>query len=344
MIDRTPTSEHSGGTGATAWGIPTTLAPSPNFRVDTDSSPANTWEWTDYALSSATSGNYRGICQVCHTANNKFNAPSTDVWNDEPLHFTTKVSCGSGGECHNHQNSFNQKKCNECHQAAPRPGGWASPLDRHKKHFERDPMTDPTALPTTFDDLVGFATATQYAYACAKCHSSDPTASPAAVAHFNDVVHDGSAGNGFDAQVAFDTTTDPKNPGGTYTFEAWATRAEDSTQTDGRRWKWSDTAPGGSCSNLYCHSNATPLGGTMRYGENKGGTGAAPYYWHTTVLGCAGCHEVTGATAANQPSLSQRHTKHIAGGGTAYAYSCDECHATVVPTTPAPRSRTSAST
>jgi len=71
------------------------------------------------------------------------------------------------------------------------------------------------------------------------------------------------------------------------------------------------------CTNVYCHSNGAPTGGTLVYqpvtwGNNKGSiidqTGR-----------CGSCHSATPATNA--------HTKHLS-----YNYGCQNCHATTAAT------------
>jgi predicted CxxxxCH...CXXCH cytochrome family protein len=66
----------------------------------------------------------------------------------------------------------------------------------------------------------------------------------------------------------------------------------------------------GSCSDLYCHSNAAPF--------DKSSSTATPA-WGGGEQACSSCHD-TGGTSSG---LSGRHGKHT--GGT-YNFACDRCH------------------
>ncbi len=67
-----------------------------------------------------------------------------------------------------------------------------------------------------------------------------------------------------------------------------------------------------NCSTVYCHSNATPLGGTLL---------APAFSWTSAAdMTCGSCHAVSAFGGTN---LSAKHSKHLTG----YTYTCDECHA-----------------
>ncbi|OGU18065.1 MAG: cytochrome C [Geobacteraceae bacterium GWC2_53_11] len=66
----------------------------------------------------------------------------------------------------------------------------------------------------------------------------------------------------------------------------------------------------GSCSSLYCHSNAAPF--------DKASSTATPV-WGGAAQTCSSCHDSGG----NATGLSGLHAKHT--GGT-YAFVCDRCH------------------
>lgn len=65
------------------------------------------------------------------------------------------------------------------------------------------------------------------------------------------------------------------------------------------------------CDNLYCHSNASPLNGTLAYAQPA---------WNGTGLSCNSCHN---APADASKTWSSSHTKHTAN----YSFTCDKCHA-----------------
>lgn len=66
----------------------------------------------------------------------------------------------------------------------------------------------------------------------------------------------------------------------------------------------------GSCSGLYCHSNAAPF--------DKANTTATPV-WGSGPQSCSSCHD----TGGNSTGLSGRHAKHTGG---IYTFACDRCH------------------
>ncbi|MGB8930709.1 MAG: CxxxxCH/CxxCH domain-containing protein [Anaeromyxobacteraceae bacterium] len=66
MIHEQPVRDHSGSTG---WGVPTTLALAVDFNKAVGGT-TTVFDWADYVDSTATVGNYNGVCQVCHTSTN----------------------------------------------------------------------------------------------------------------------------------------------------------------------------------------------------------------------------------------------------------------------------------
>ncbi len=70
----------------------------------------------------------------------------------------------------------------------------------------------------------------------------------------------------------------------------------------------------GQCSNLYCHSNASPLGGTASY---------KTVTWGGAAMACNSCHSGAGDAS---PTWSVSHTKHV---NTYTQYNCNHCHSTV---------------
>ncbi|MSM40519.1 MAG: CxxxxCH/CxxCH domain-containing protein [Geobacter sp.] len=75
----------------------------------------------------------------------------------------------------------------------------------------------------------------------------------------------------------------------------------------------------GTCSNVWCHSNAAPVGGTNTY--------QASLTWSGT-LGCTACHG--GSSGTGGTGLSAVHGKHISGGAGQFSYTCDKCHVNTV--------------
>ena len=317
MMQEVPVADHDG----TSWGeSPTLFGKYVDFHDDLDGDVnGGTWTWNDYVIDTEYGdGFYHGICQACHTQNARFlNDEGLNGYafanDDGPNHFEPQ-RCTQAG-CHLHNNTFTQKGCNECHDAPPVP---TSPVDVHTAHYE-----DSAIIPQAYTNLTPATTATTYYIPCAKCHSPNSN-NPAATTHFNDLGnHSGSAGDGFSVEVSFDDTTLPNNAGGSYDQEAYAGRAEDQgAPADGRYWRYTDeVSPGqGSCSNLYCHSNAAPVGGL----DDK-----KQVWWVGDSLTCSGCHATTGATTGGSTDLSENHAKHINGGAN-HSYTCDECHALTV--------------
>ena len=70
----------------------------------------------------------------------------------------------------------------------------------------------------------------------------------------------------------------------------------------------------GQCSNLYCHSNANPLGGTNIF---------TTVTWGGSAMACNSCHSSPSDTS---PTWSASHTKHVK---TYTQYTCNYCHSTV---------------
>jgi len=70
----------------------------------------------------------------------------------------------------------------------------------------------------------------------------------------------------------------------------------------------------GQCSNLYCHSNANPLGGTNIF---------TTVTWGGSPMACNSCHSSPSDTS---PTWSASHTKHVK---TYTQYTCNYCHSTV---------------
>jgi len=82
-----------------------------------------------------------------------------------------------------------------------------------------------------------------------------------------------------------------------------------------------------TCTNVYCHSNANPRGGTMvtrttpSWSNAKGGGKGAIIGQPTE---CGTCHSMAGDPV---PSWSLSHTRHINGYGANASFTCNACHA-----------------
>lgn len=239
-----------------------------------------------------------GVCEACHTKTNHYRNDSSG---GDHTHNQNQRCVG----CHKHNEGFKGAGCNGCHKGPPTVG----------KHGAHDEIWDSTEgnTATSYTDTASHGTATQYGFACAKCHDGT---------HANDT-HAGTAGDPYRVEVAFDATSNPMNPAGAYSqvYPGGAPSPDQGLDTT-KYWSWTPTVAGtdGQCANLYCHSNASPVGG----GTNS----YAPVQWNqAAALTCASCHATTGATAAGQTLLSRKHASHINGGAGNYTFTCDECHA-----------------
>ncbi len=79
----------------------------------------------------------------------------------------------------------------------------------------------------------------------------------------------------------------------------------------------------GTCSNVWCHSNANPTGGTNSFSTPA---------WNAAMT-CGSCHENAAAALAMQSSvnpapMSGAHIKHVATDGYGVNINCSACHST----------------
>jgi predicted CxxxxCH...CXXCH cytochrome family protein len=228
-----------------------------------------------------------GICQVCHTRTK--NVSGDARWQNAAAggnvdsHYDSSGSSRCTG-CHTHQDGFSGAggACDSCHDLPYTIG----------KHGSHDQVQ---AGPGGWSDTTATTTATQYGFACAKCH-----AGPASAGHMSD----GSKPHTVD--ISFDTSADPKNPSGSYAPDGGSQVSDPGANGDG--YYWSD----GTCDNLYCHSNAAPLGGSIAYQS------PAPTWNQAGSLTCTSCHD----TGGGGTTLSSAHKIHT---GT-YGYVCERCH------------------
>ncbi len=232
-----------------------------------------------------------GICQACHTRTE--NATGDARWrnSDSGGNVDTHYDSASTSQCtgcHTHDTGFSGAGagCDSCHDAPPPNADDGV----HEAHY-----AIALGVPDSYSNLTSATTAADYGFTCAKCHSGS---------HFND----SNAGTPVDphvVEVAFDATVDPQNPGASYTPAA----GQNDTGPGGETWQWSD----GSCSTLYCHSNATPLdGGAPVY--------ASPTWNQAAALTCTSCHDGAGAATG----LSNAHRLHT--DPAKYDFECLRCH------------------
>ena len=244
-----------------------------------------------------------GPCQVCHTRTKSSGGDArwrnATAGGNVDTHYASASTSDCIG-CHTHDAGFSGAggACDSCHFAPPTVG----------KHGSHDEIG---TTPTAYANLTPLTTPTQYGFACGKCHTGS---------HFNDPTKPHTV------EVIFDDTQDPKNPTGTYASDAPSQATDPGANGDG--WYWSD----GDCSNLYCHSNAQPLGGLVDYDIVT---------WdQVTPLTCAGCHNTQASddTGGTTIDLSDTHGMHIqstSGETGTYSFKCDECHAQTIKDNPA---------
>lgn len=73
----------------------------------------------------------------------------------------------------------------------------------------------------------------------------------------------------------------------------------------------------GQCSNIYCHSNANPLGGTNQF---------STVTWGGSPMACNSCHSGAGDAS---PTWSSSHTKHVNTYSANSNFTCNACHSEV---------------
>jgi predicted CxxxxCH...CXXCH cytochrome family protein len=202
-----------------------------------------------------------GVCNACHTAPT---AHYTQTAGDG--HFTSQRCVA----CHAHNQGTNlaftqtaATACGSCHNAPPTAGS-------HAKHLE----AGAAAVPTSYAGAVT-PTATQYAFACVRCHNGT---------HLN------NNANPLVAEVIF------QSGGGTYT--AGGTVGSETNATSGLSFR---NTNGTGCNANYCHN---PQGGAV-YAARLNPA------WGSGVIGCAACHDDDVGTT----TLSTWHDRHILSTG-----------------------------
>jgi len=186
--------------------------------------------------------------------------------------------------------------CASCHEAsAALSSGTTDTRNRHWQHYE---VGAPTA--TNFN-AVNSSTTTSYRYNCGVCHYNLPHSQGFA-----------NVTNGIHAEVAFNIVQSPTTTGGTYA-------AGTLTTADSRTFGYSYN---GTCSNIYCHSNGSPLGSATFTGVTVS--------WGKTLAtapnDCSVCHGgMANSTQGQGPIATNQHPIHITTPS-GYGFSCAECH------------------
>ncbi|MBT0663738.1 CxxxxCH/CxxCH domain-containing protein [Geobacter pelophilus] len=168
---------------------------------------------------------------------------------------------------------------------------------------------------------------TYYNYACDQCHATKPVSPLTGAAHAGGAVSTTQAANvvfsnnstvwrsnvkyGDDAATSFKYRSMYNNP---FVGAVTPAYAPGTAQTADKGYAWTN----GTCSTVWCHSNAAPAGGTNNY--------VSPT-WTNGALACTACHG--GSTGTGGTGLSSIHGRHVSGG-TGFAYTCDKCHANTV--------------
>ena len=168
--------------------------------------------------------------------------------------------------------------CSGCHEASSNLSNGQTGNNRHSLHYA---TTTVAAANLTTDA----STPGAYIYNCGNCHD------PGQTAHARGPAHAGVAAE-VKFNVSWATTTT-----GLYTLGS-------STFTDSREFVFSGNA---ACTNLYCHSNGNPLGGTISF---------ATATWNQTAASpnCGICHAATPST--------NKHPMHVS----TYGFGCLKCH------------------
>jgi len=178
--------------------------------------------------------------------------------------------------------------CDNCHS------GNKNLAPSHALHWNSTSFANSTDISLANN----ISTTTANIFTCANCHPST---------HAN-----GPAGTNRAAEVSFNITwAGTGNTTGSYTQGA-------ANAVDSRGFDW---RTGGSCTNLYCHSNAKPVTGSGGFARSNIYVNAI---WNSGSLSCNGCHD---APNTGSSTWSAAHDKHVDAAGGAYSFTCNNCHA-----------------
>ncbi len=253
-------------------------------------------------------------CQNCHVATTSDGTTIVSGGGqhiDKSVQVAFNATAGSVGSY-----AFNTKTCSAttCHgNSSPAWGGATTCASCHESMGAWGTSTD-TYNPAHQKHVL----ATGYDFSCQNCHSAATTGHAtgpvttfqSAEVKYNTTgtaVVSGLYGN---SPVNYRTlpsmTTNPYN--GAASATPWYTGSTTVWTTDSINPSVKYSA--GTCGNIYCHSNAAPVGGINTYVNTA---------WSTTPMTCNSCHNIG-------TSGSARHTIHA----TTYGFTCKSCHDTAV--------------
>lgn len=214
-----------------------------------------------------------------------------------------------------------------CHGTAASPA-WGDATTCATCHANQGAGTQTASFNGAHAQHSDWATAGKYNFACENCHSLKSvtpaghakgavSANQAAEVKF----YDGAFTNWTSTSYGDETAKKYKfralnsNPyGATAPVPAYSPGGTIAATDNGFNW----TA--GTCSNVWCHSNANPVSDGVTTRNNAYATAPA---WNTTISNCTSCH---GDKTSN--SLSPAHDRHVLATG--MNYGCVTCHADTV--------------
>jgi predicted CxxxxCH...CXXCH cytochrome family protein len=225
------------------------------------------------------------LCRACHVTAAHYNLTTNDG------HQSGTKCLG----CHGHNQTPNLAfmninatgSCTGCHSTPPANG----------KHAAHDSTT---FSETVYNNNARHADAANYGYACYTCHQGT---------HMND------PSSPYGVEVTFGNF-DAQAVGGAYV--AGVAQPGDSTANAALTFNWT----AGTCNSTYCHTNGSPVGGTVRYNAVSWNEAA----W-TAANKCTKCHSMSATTTVPDSNLSHSHNSHIAAtASSGYFYNCSTCH------------------
>jgi len=226
------------------------------------------------------------VCNACHVSTSYYLANGTG--NQTHQSGTKCVSCHAHNQTPNLA-FMNYSACSACHNAPPTLG----------KHLAHDSTT---FSETAYTNNARHADASNYGFACNTCHNDGG-------GHMSDSSSPYAVGVTFGS---FDTTA----VGGSYA--AGTAQTGDTAPTGLLTFDWT----AGTCSSTYCHSNATPVGGTVL---NNSVTWTETAW--TASNKCLKCHKMSATLTVPDTNLSHSHNMHTAPvASSGYFFNCSQCH------------------
>lgn len=219
-----------------------------------------------------------------------------------------------------------------CHGTAASPA-WGDVTTCATCHANQGAGTQAAVFNGAHAQHSDWATAGRYTYACENCHSFK---SPSPAGHAKGGVSANQAAEVKFYNGAFTNWTSTSygdesakrykyralnsNPyGATAPTPGYVAGGSVAGTDNGFNW----TA--GTCSNVWCHSNANPVGDGVTSTSNIYATAPA---WNTTITNCVACHGDKASTGS--AALSPAHARHVVASG--MNYGCVVCHADTVAT------------